>query len=124
MSDYLVRTVKATPNVEVRTQTEVAGASGKGRLRYLVLGDRATGKKRTVAADALFVLIGAHPHSDWLSTDIARDAHGFLLTGDEVPAGSPWPLDRRPLSLETSIPGAGRGRHQARIHQARRLRGR
>ncbi len=114
MSDYLVRTVEATPNVEVQVRTEVVDAGGEGRLQHLVLRDGATGEQRAVAADALFVLIGAHPHSDWLSNDIARDGHGFLLTGDEIPASSPWPLDRRPLSLETSMPGvlaAGDIRH-------------
>jgi thioredoxin reductase (NADPH) len=59
----------------------------------------------TVAADALFVLIGADPHTDWLPPEIERDRHGFLLTGDEVSGGSNWPLARRPYSLETSMPG-------------------
>ncbi len=114
MSDYLVRTVEATPNVEVRTGTEVVGGGGEGRLEHLVLRDGATGEEHVVAADALFVLIGARPHSDWLSGEIARDAHGFLLTGDELPESRHRPLDRRPLSLETSMPGvlaAGDVRH-------------
>ena len=59
-------------------------------------------------------MIGARPHSDWLPADIARDAHGFLLTGAELPDDDGWPLERRPLSLETSMPGvlaAGDVRH-------------
>ena len=112
MSDYLVRAVEATPNLEVRTDTSVVGGGGEGRLQHLVLRERSGGEE-TVAADALFVLIGARPHSDWLPAEIARDTHGFLLTGDDVPE-SHWPLERRPLSLETSIPGvlaAGDVRH-------------
>jgi thioredoxin reductase (NADPH) len=65
-----------------------------------------------VPADGLFILIGAHPMTDWLPADIARDAHGFLLTGEDL--GDAWPLERRPLSLETSVPGvlaAGDVRH-------------
>jgi thioredoxin reductase (NADPH) len=61
----------------------------------------------------VFVLIGARPQTEWLPAEIARDEYGFLLTGDDVPAGS-WPLERRPLSLETSMPGvfaAGDARH-------------
>jgi thioredoxin reductase (NADPH) len=103
MSHYLVQAVEATPNVEVRTGTTVVGGGGEGHLQQLVLHD-GTGVDDTVAADALFVLIGARPQTDWLPPEIARDEYGFLLTGDDVPAES-WPLDRRPLSLETSMPG-------------------
>jgi thioredoxin reductase (NADPH) len=77
------------------------------------LREAVTGKDATVAADALFVLIGAHPETEWLPTEIARDDHGFLLTGDDVTPGE-WPLERCPLSLETSMPGvlaAGDVRH-------------
>ncbi len=63
-----------------------------------------TGEETTVAADALFVLIGARPHTDWLPAEIARDGHGFLLTGDELPEDD-WRLERRPFSHETSMPG-------------------
>jgi thioredoxin reductase (NADPH) len=114
MSHYLVRAVEAAPNVEVRTGTAVVGGGGEGRLQELVLRERAIGEEETVAADALFVLIGARPHSDWLPVDIARDRHGFLLTGAELADGYDWPLERPPLSLETSIPGvlaAGDVRH-------------
>jgi thioredoxin reductase (NADPH) len=78
-----------------------------------VLRESATDEEATVPADALFVLIGARPQTEWLPADIARDDHGFLLTGDDLTAGD-WPLERRPLSLETSMPGvlaAGDVRH-------------
>jgi thioredoxin reductase (NADPH) len=116
MSDYLVREIEATPNVGVRTGTAVAGGGGEGRLQQLVLRDSRTGEHQTVAADALFVLIGAHPHTDWLPPQIARNASGFLLTGEELPDGRNWPLQRRPYSLETSMPGvlaAGDVRHSS-----------
>ena len=114
MSDYLVQAVEATPNIEVRTGTEVVGGGGEGHLRELILRASATGEEITTAADALFVLIGAHPHSDWLPPEIARDAYGFLLTGADSADVTPWPLERPPLSLETSLPGvlaAGDVRH-------------
>jgi thioredoxin reductase (NADPH) len=62
-------------------------------------------EEKTVTADALFVLIGAHPHTDWLPREITRNARGFLLTGDELSDVSTWPLERRPYPLETSMPG-------------------
>jgi thioredoxin reductase (NADPH) len=105
MSHYLIREIEATPNLVVRTGTEVVDGNGDGRLQRLDLRTRTTGEQETVAADALFVLIGADPHTDWLSPEMDRDTHGFLLTGDEVSGGSNWPLARRPYSLETSMPG-------------------
>ncbi len=112
MSHYLVKAVDAAPNVEVRTGTSVVGGGGEGHLQQLVL--RGTGGADvTVGADALFVLIGARPQTEWLPTEVERDEYGFLLTGDDVSAAS-WPLERRPLPLETSLPGilgAGDVRH-------------
>src|SRR5215471_9013075 len=55
----------------------------------------------TVVSDGLFVLIGARPMTEWLPPELARDSHGFLLTGEDV--GDAWSLERRPLSLETSL---------------------
>jgi thioredoxin reductase (NADPH) len=114
MSHYLIRELEATPNIEVRTSTEVVGGGGEGRLDHLVLGDRVSGDRETVAADALFVLIGADPHTAWLPEEIARDEHGFLLTGYDIPSVRSSPTETRMLSLETSMPGvfaAGDVRH-------------
>jgi len=102
MSHYLVQTIEATPNIVVRTGTTVVDGGGAGRLERLVL--RGPGGDETVAADALFALIGARPRIDWLPVEIARDPHGFLLTGANVAPGD-WPLERAPLSHETSMPG-------------------
>jgi thioredoxin reductase (NADPH) len=56
---------------------------GEGRLEYLELRDADTGERQTVAADGLFVLIGARPRTEWLPDEIARDQHGFPLTDFE-----------------------------------------
>jgi thioredoxin reductase (NADPH) len=104
MSHYLVEGIAGAPNVEVRTGTTVVGGGGDDALERLVLRDGAAGD-RTVPADALFVLIGARPHTDWLPAGIARDPRGFLLTGAELGDAGGWPLERPPLPLETSMPG-------------------
>ncbi len=105
MSHYLVREVEATPNVQVRLGTSVVDGGGEGRLEYLVLREGAAGEHETVAADGLFVLIGARPHTDWLPAEVARDAHAFLLTGADLPEDHSWRLNRLPYLLETSMPG-------------------
>jgi thioredoxin reductase (NADPH) len=104
MSDYLVRQVEATPNIEVRLGTEVIGGGGDGRLEHLVLADVASGDETTIEADALFLLIGAVPHTSWLPPDVLCDPQGFVLTGADVPPDQ-WSLERSPFALETSMPG-------------------
>ena len=114
MSHYLIRAIEGAPNVEVRTGTEVVDGGGESHLQQLVLRDKATGIETTVSANALFALIGARPHTEWLPPEIARDDHGFVLTGDELPDDFDWPLERRPFALETTMPGvlaAGDVRH-------------
>jgi len=114
MSHYLAREVEAAANVEVRLATEVVGGGGDGTLERLVLRDRDDGATETVAADALFLMIGACPNSDWLPAGLARDRGGYVRTGTDLDGDESWSLDRRPFALETSMPGvfaAGDVRH-------------
>jgi thioredoxin reductase (NADPH) len=114
MSHYLVRQVKATPNLRVRLGTEIVGGGGNGWLEHLVLADRLQGGEETVDADALFLMIGGHPHTEWLPPGVERDDQGFVLTGTDLRGDHTWPLARSPLLLETSLPGvlaAGDVRH-------------
>jgi len=115
MSHYLVRQIEDSPNVEVRLETEVVGggAGSDGWLQQLQLrsGD---GEVETVPSDGLFLLIGAHPNTDWLPPGVARGPGGFIRTGFDAASHADWPLERSPLSLETSMPGvfaAGDVRH-------------
>jgi thioredoxin reductase (NADPH) len=109
MSSYLIRQIRDTPNIEVRTRTQVVGMAGQEHLEWLRLCDMRTGTVREVASNFLFVFIGAAPCTEWLNGVIARDPAGFLLTGPDLlvggkrPAG--WPLDRDPYHLEGSVPG-------------------
>ena len=107
MSDYLIRQIGAAPNIDVYCRVQVADGTGTrtGHLQSLVLADTASGARRSVPADALFVLIGAQPRTQWLGDSVARDRRGFILTGPDLPAGTRWPPGRPPLPLETSLPG-------------------
>ena len=120
LSDYLLGQIGATENVEVRLNTRITGGGGAGRLEHLVLEDSGSGPTETVPAAALFVLIGARPHTGWLPQEIERDDRGFVVTDrdllhDQRPPAR-WALERPPLPLETSMPGifaAGDARHRS-----------
>ncbi|MGY1780650.1 FAD-dependent oxidoreductase [Geodermatophilus sp. SYSU D01036] len=105
MSHYLAHQVEQTPNVEVRTGTEVVDGGGEGWLERLVLRDRASGERVTVGAHALFLMIGARPHTGWLPTTIERDDAGFIRTGADLSDDARRATGRPPLPLETSLPG-------------------
>jgi thioredoxin reductase len=107
MSSYLIREIDAAPNVEVRHGVQVVDGTGTERLESLVLQDRGSGARQRVPADALFVLIGSQPQTEWAGPSLARDRWGFILTGQDMlddPAGY-WPQSRERLPLETSLPG-------------------
>jgi len=97
MSSYLREAIAAADNIEVAVETEVAGGSGEGSLAALTLRDRRSGGSSTVPADALFVMIGARPGTEWLPPEIERDEWGYVLTGSDVPG-------ERQMH-ETSLPG-------------------
>ena len=104
MSRYLVDAIDADPALAVCTGSEVSDANGEGRLESVVLRDRASGAERTVRADGMFLMIGAEPRTGWLPETVARDRHGFVLTGiDAVQHG--WSDERNPHPYETSVPG-------------------
>ncbi|UCC82181.1 MAG: FAD-dependent oxidoreductase [Gemmatimonadota bacterium] len=109
MSEYLIKELGQIPNVTVRPYVEVTDGMGNGRLEEITIRDRATGTTERLPTSALFVLIGADPHTDWLDGCVERDQQGYILTGTDLirdgklPKG--WPLSRPPFHLETSLPG-------------------
>jgi thioredoxin reductase (NADPH) len=106
MSQYLRDEIDAVPCIDVRLSTEVVDGAGEGRLEQLTL--RSAGTTTSVPADALFLLIGARPHTAWLPPDVARDGPGYVVTGPPVAderAATRWALERPPLVFETSVPG-------------------
>ena len=103
MSDYLVRQIQATPNVEVRLRSRLVEGHGTGRLAALEL-ENAEGRRETIPSAAVFVMIGAEARTDWLGASVRRDSHGFVLTGRDLPPDA-YAAGRPPLPFETSMPG-------------------
>jgi thioredoxin reductase (NADPH) len=123
MSQYLIDAIDAAPNVTVRASSEIVGGGGDGRLQEIRLRNRETGDEDTLAADGLFVMIGAVPGTGWLPEDVGRDARGFVLTG----CGRRRTLGDGPAAAAVRVDGAGvvrdRGR-PLRFGETGRLRGR
>ncbi len=109
MSQYLIDQIRATDNIEVRLHTEVVEALGKDRLEALTIRNNDTGGAETVPAAAMFLFIGAVPHSGLVAGVVERNAAGFILTGPDLSHNgrrpSSWSLKRDPYLLETSVPG-------------------
>lgn len=106
MSDYLTRHIRYLPNVEVRLQAEVVDGDGNDRLERVMVRNRATGAEETLEVSALFVLIGALPHTEWLAASVARDKQNYILTGDDLDRPeTARRFKRQPMRFETSMPG-------------------
>jgi thioredoxin reductase (NADPH) len=91
MSDYLIKDLERH-GIAVRDRSEIGELHGEdGRLEAVTLLD---GER--IALSFLFLFLGAAPCTDWLGDTVARDEHGFVLTGDDAGAEG---------LLETSVPG-------------------
>jgi thioredoxin reductase (NADPH) len=118
MSKYLIDQIGATDNIRVWAKKEVKETIGTDRLEKLVIQCNDSQTTETVDASALFIFIGARPHTEWLGDIVARDEHGFILSGPDIPLKKRIPSDpskqHLPFLLETSLPGvfvAGDVRH-------------
>ncbi|GAA4023137.1 FAD-dependent oxidoreductase [Allokutzneria multivorans] len=109
MSRYLIDQVEQHPRISVHGHTQVRELVGGDNLESVIVADNRTGERRVLDARALFVFIGARPHTAWLSGVIALDEDGFVLTGADAEGfrkAEVWRgVHRSPLVLETSVPG-------------------
>ena len=106
MSRYLIDELDRCQQVELLNHSQIVELKGESVLQAVVIEDARTGTRRELEAKALFVFIGADPHTDWLRGHVAMDEHGFLLAGrdvlgEDLAAHGAEP----PFFLETSQPG-------------------
>ena len=107
MSKYLICQIEKTPNIRLRTRTEITRVDGSDHVeRATFASPEGTGEE---PVDAVFIFIGTRPRSEWLPAEVLRDARGFVLTGRDLMAHDDyarvWKEPREPLPLETSVPG-------------------
>ena len=96
MSRYLADRVEQSPRIKVWRHSEVCELIGDDALDEVLLHDLHTDAKQRVATTALFVMIGAAPHTSWLQGEIPLDEKGFVLTGPEADCQDGMFETRRP----------------------------
>ena len=109
MSQYLVDQINNNVKIDVRTDSTVVEAIGEGKLEMLRIFDKNSGREEELPAAALFLFIGAVPHT-WMVANLLECNHaGFIQTGRNLfkdgKYTNKWHEKRDPFLLETSIPG-------------------
>jgi len=109
MSQYLVEQIRQTSNIAVELNSQVVEVFGEEHLEAISIYCATSKETNKVAANSLFIFIGAMPGTEWLAGVLEREEKGFLLSGpDLMRDGKPpkgWPLERDPWLLEASVPG-------------------
>ena len=109
MSRYLIRRIDESPQIIVRTHTEITALEGTNHLERVHWRDNETGTVETHDISHVFVVMGATPNTHWLDGCVVLDPTGFIKTGPALSqddlAAAHWPLARAPHLLETSLPG-------------------
>jgi len=105
MSRYLIDRIKALPNVELHTKTEIVALEGDQvtGLTGAIFRCKTTGETHTCPLRHIFLFIGADPNANWLEQCVDVDGKGFVITGSKFGDGN-GSIGRPPLPLETSRP--------------------
>ncbi len=81
MSYYLIQQIRANDKIKEMPNTVVHAVKGNGRLEGICLENTQTGEREEFSCGRMFIFIGAEPRTDWLDGVVARDDHGFILSG-------------------------------------------
>lgn len=105
MSSYLAARIEQTDNIELMPGSEIVKVEGEEEVQAAIVRNNETSKEKVIETPAVFIFIGAEPHTEWLPDEIETDEAGFIQTGPELAHSPHWPLARLPYFLETSCPG-------------------
>ena len=118
MSQYLIDQIEGTDNIDVIIKSQVVEVEGENTVESIRLKNTETEEEEVHEAAAIFIFVGAVPHSDFVADLVVQNERGFIYTGPDIALAQEavWTLDRDPYPLETSVPGvfaAGDIRHGA-----------
>ena len=105
MSDYLAKRIEKSDKIEVLYQTEIEAFLGDHRLNRIRTRQGQANTLKQMDCGAVFLFVGAKPHTEWLPQSVALDKDGFVHTGPSIQNCGKWTLDRIPCELETTSPG-------------------
>ena len=88
MSAYLRQRLEADPAITIHYGAKLCSLEGEEHLEAVICA-KPEGNVR-LDARALFIMIGAAPNTGWLSGLVDLDDKGFVRTGPEVGAESPY----------------------------------
>jgi thioredoxin reductase (NADPH) len=102
MSRYLIDRIKAAPNIELMTHTQISKLEGdpdKG-LERVHWKNRKTGNEESAPIRNVFLFIGADPATAWLAgCGVELDKTGFVVTGSKCSQANAL------NPLQSSVPG-------------------
>ena len=108
MSRYLIRRIEESPAITFRPHTQIESLEGDGRLERVWWRSADAAARECRDIRHVFSMTGADANTGWLGNCLTLDPQRFVKTGlDLTPAdleAAQWPLRRRPLQFETSLP--------------------
>jgi len=105
-SQVLIDKITEKENIDVRFNTSVKSFHGEGgKLTGILAVNNKTGAEETLTPAGVFVFIGQKPNSEFVADTVERDKWGFILTGHELIHVPGINRERRPMLLETTVPG-------------------
>ena len=109
MSQYLIRRIADTPNITLRTRTEITSLEGQEQLTRVTWKTAPGNVLETHDIGHVFLMTGALPCTGWLNACMALNEKGFVRTGSDLRAedlpAAKWTNGRQPQFFETSVPG-------------------
>ena len=88
MSSYLSTRLEADPAITIDYGAQVVAVHGDERMEAVTI--LRAGAEEKVDTCAMFVMVGAVPNTAWLADLVRLDDKGFVLTGVDARAASPY----------------------------------
>lgn len=109
MSNYLIRRIADTPNINLHLSTEIASLDGGAYLESVIWKSSGSSNGESHPIEHVFLMTGALPATQWLNGCVALNDKSFIRTGLDLTAEDlqreRWHDTRGPQSFETNVPG-------------------
>ncbi|HET9435342.1 MAG TPA: thioredoxin-disulfide reductase [Candidatus Limnocylindrales bacterium] len=83
-SRIMVERARANPKIQIHTNTGIDEVIGDAKVEALALRDTATGERREMPIEGLFIAIGHKPNTEAFRDWLEVDAKGYLVVHDQT----------------------------------------